>query len=637
MLLHRCLQKDPRQRWHAVASARAEMDAILSDPRGLVLDAVLIPRVPLWKRAIPLAAALLVGALIAGGAAWALKPVPDKATTQFGFGLVQGQTFTAATNQLIAVAPDGVSFAYAASGRLFLKKGNEFKSTSLQGSAIPGGPLAPSFSPDGNTIAFYAPGDKTIKRMSTNGGNPTTVCRADSVTGLTWIADGSAAGVIVFGQSGKGISRVSADGGTPELLITVDKNQEPRNPQVLPGGKTVLFALISGDKSSIVAQPLASGGSRQTVVEGGSDARYASSAGRLVYVLAGDVVSIEFDPGSLQTRGGSSPLAQDVHVGVKSGAAQLAFSDSGSMVYIPKLSLIQGQGSIVLVDREGHVTPTGIPPGLYETPRVSPNGKQLAWGANDGTGSTIWVYDLGDTKSMRKITVSAQGQHPLWSADGEYVVFQSTREQFSPLFRHRADGKGQTELLATTRLGRGQRPTSWAPRSPLLLYGARGSVGDARDIFVFSSASKTATPFESAPKFQDNAYFSPDGRWVVYESDEGSKMDLYVQPYPKTTDKYQITRDGGRYPVWSPDSKEVFFVTGGMLYSIGIQTKPAFTSNDPVKLPITGFVQDESDLTPRNYDIMPDGKFVMIVPTQNSVEDPGPPPEIQGVLNWTAK
>jgi hypothetical protein len=114
-------------------------------------------------------------------------------------------------------------------------------------------------------------------------------------------------------------------------------------------------------------------------------------------------------------------------------------------------------------------------------------------------------------------------------------------------------------------------------------------------------------------------------------------MDLYVQPYPKTTDKYQITRDGGRYPVWSPDSKEVFFVTGGMLYSIGIQTKPAFTSNDPVKLPITGFVQDESDLTPRNYDIMPDGKFVMIVPTQNSVEDPGPPPEIQGVLNWTAK
>ena len=114
-------------------------------------------------------------------------------------------------------------------------------------------------------------------------------------------------------------------------------------------------------------------------------------------------------------------------------------------------------------------------------------------------------------------------------------------------------------------------------------------------------------------------------------------MDLYVETYPKTT-KFQITRDGGRYPVWSPDGKEVFFVNGGTLYSEGIQTKPTVTWTDPVKLPVAGFVQDETDQGERNYDIMPNGKqFVMIFPAGQNTEDSGPPPEIRGVFNWTAK
>jgi hypothetical protein len=115
-------------------------------------------------------------------------------------------------------------------------------------------------------------------------------------------------------------------------------------------------------------------------------------------------------------------------------------------------------------------------------------------------------------------------------------------------------------------------------------------------------------------------------------------MDLYVETYPKTNDKFQITRDGGRYPVWSPDGKEVFFVNAGTLYSEGIQTKPTVTFGNPVKLPVTGFLQEEADRSERNYDIMPDGKqFVMIFPAGQNTEDSGPSPEIRGVFNWTAK
>jgi Tol biopolymer transport system component len=350
------------------------------------------------------------------------------------------------------------------------------------------------------------------------------------------------------------------------------------------------------------------------------------------------VLSIEFNAGRMETRGGSSPVAQKVYVGNKSGAAQFGFSANGSMVYIPQSSLLSA-GTIALVDRDGHVTPTGIPPGQYESPRVSPNGKQLAFGAIDGTGSTIWIYNLGDTKSMRKLTVSAQGQWPIWSGDGEHVLFQSDRVLYSPIFWQRADGTGQAEQITLlTGAGRFQRPTSWAPRSSMFLMSSRSSAQDVRDLFVFSLPDKKATPFVSAPKAQEQGYFSPDGRWVVYQSDEGTRMDLYVEPYPKSADKFQITHDGGQFPVWTPDNKEVIFVSGGMLYSLEIQTKPALTFTNPVKLAVSGFVQDETADAMRNYDIMPDGKqFVMILPTDNTNKDAGPPPEIRGVLNWISK
>jgi len=218
-------------------------------------------------------------------------------------------------------------------------------------------------------------------------------------------------------------------------------------------------------------------------------------------------------------------------------------------------------------------------------------------------------------------------------------LFQSDRVQFQPIFWQRSDGTGQAEQITITAgSGRFQRPTSWAPHSSMFLMSLRSSGQDVRDLSVFTLMDKKATPFVTAPKSQEQGYFSPDGKWVVYQSDEGTRMDLYVEPYPKSTTKIQITHDGGQFPVWSPDSKEVIFVSGGILYSLEIQTKPSLTFSNPVKLAVSGFVQDETADAMRNYDIMPDGKqFVMILPADNSTKDAGPPPEIRGVLNWISK
>src|SRR5262249_50092307 len=144
-LLRRCLEKDPRKRWQAVADTRVEIETILADQRGVVLEAQLIHRGPLWKRALPVAAGLLAGAAVAGGALWQLKPEPAPPIAQFAFPLPEGQSFTDTGRPLLTISPDGASFVYTAGGRLHLKKMSEFKSTAIQGSEVSaGGPMSPA-------------------------------------------------------------------------------------------------------------------------------------------------------------------------------------------------------------------------------------------------------------------------------------------------------------------------------------------------------------------------------------------------------------------------------------------------------------------------------------------------------------
>jgi eukaryotic-like serine/threonine-protein kinase len=623
-LLRRCLEKDPRRRWHAVADTRVEIEVILADPRGVILDAQLISRRrPLWKRAIPVIAGLVAGAIGAGGAAWILRPQAAPVVTQFRFPLPDGQTFTESARPLLTISPDGTAFAYAANGRLYLKKQSEFKSTAIQGSELPGGgPRNPAFSPDGKWIALFSEADKTIKRIGVDGGTPVPISQAASVFGMNWGEDQN----ILFGGGSGGVMRVSAKGGRAEAIIRVEKNHEARNPQLLPGG-AVLFALVSGEKTDIVAETPGRK-DRQVIVEGGSDARYLP-IGVLVYALAGDVLSQPFDAGRLMPTAGAAPLPESVYAAGKAGAAQISFSDTGSLVYVAKSPGQVTHGALAFVDRQGKITPLALPPGQYDTPRISPDGRQLVFSRLEGDRN-IYVYNLFDKTSERKLTFAGPNNTwPIWSYDSKHIVFGSDRDGGFNNYSQRADGSGQAERLNMP--GRGGQPSGWAPRDPVfLLAGARGQP----DVWTYSIPRGMATRVISAPMRQRNAVFSPDGRWVLYESDESGKMEVYIQPYPPVPSvKFQVTRDGGHSPVWSPSNgKEVFFVKDGNLFSVAVETQPSPSFSMPVKLPITGFIQPEGV---RQYDVTPDGKqFVMIVPPQQSTGDAGPPPQIQVVLNW---
>ena len=371
-IVERCLQKDPRQRWQAIGDVRVEIEALLADPRGVLAaeDQRTAPR-PLWKRAIPVLAAVLLS-LITGVMVWRFKPSVPLTVTRFIVPLGEGQGFFGSRIG-IAISPDGTQVVYVSNARLYLRSMAE-----LEARAIPGSEEArattPSFSPDGRSIAFFAAADSTLRRIAVSGGATVTICPAGNPWGMTLGDEG-----IVFGEGNQGILRVSPNGGKPELLAAVMNNELVAHPQILPGGQAVLFSATKGvntwDKGQIVAQTLKSG-TRKTLIDGGSAAVYVPATGHIVYALGGTLFAVPFDVRRLEVKGGPVPIVQGVMRSMLSGMAQFSLSHTGTLAYVPgPASLNSGQSLLALVDRKGAVEALKLAPGPYGYPRVSPDAK----------------------------------------------------------------------------------------------------------------------------------------------------------------------------------------------------------------------------------------------------------------------
>ena len=183
---------------------------------------------------------------------------------------------------------------YVANRRLYLRSISELEARPIAGAEITQGVLNPVFTPDGRSVTFYSNADLTLKKIAASDGAAVTICPADTPHGMSWGTDG-----IVFGQGNKGIMRVSANGGKPELLVSFKSGELAHGPQMLPGGQAVLFTLATGtagdrwDKAQVVVQLLKSG-ERKTLVNGGSDARYLPT-GHIVYALGGTLFALPFD------------------------------------------------------------------------------------------------------------------------------------------------------------------------------------------------------------------------------------------------------------------------------------------------------------------------------------------------------
>ena len=256
------------------------------------------------------------------------------------------------------------------------------------------------------------------------------------------------------------------------------------------------------------------------------------------------------------------------------------------------------------MDRKGGVKAIGIPPGAYSSPRVSPDDKRIAFSTNDGKDEIIWIYDLSGTGSVRRLTFEGSNRSPIWSPDSQRVAYSSTRRDGASILWQRADGSDVAEPLAEA--GTTPIPEAWSPLGQTLAFSLY-KPNNIFSVWFLSREDKKPLPFAQTGKYIARGTFSANGHWIAYQSDETGQPEIFVQPFPPTGTKYQISKGGGRHPVWSPDGRELFFnassgVGVGKLSVVEIVTQPGFTFGNPAPIPLDGIL-DGIAISGRNYDI----------------------------------
>ena len=645
-LLRRCLEKDRRRRLADAADARLDLDEAAAEstaPIPAPIASKPAPR-PVWKRAAPIVAAVLIGGLAAGSVVRRFTPAVAPSVARFSLMLPEGQQYTNTGRPVVAISPDGTRIAYVANQRLYARALWEAEAKPIAGTDFGSAILNPVFSPDGQMIAFWQIADATIKRIALVGGAAVTICRAAAPFGMSWTRDG-----ILIGQ-GDRIVRCDASGGTPETIVTAQDGEIIAGPQRLPGTNAVLFTAaprdVSGgadrfEKGQVVVQSL-DDGRRTVVIETGNDGRYLLS-GHLVYAVGGVLFAAAFDP-----RAPTAVMGVPVIEGVRattSGGAQVSVSETGSLLYVPAPAAgASSQRDLALLDLKGGASPLKLPPAPYEHPRLSPDGTRVAFNSDTGTVAIVWIYDLLGTTAMRRLTLIGRNRFPVWSPDGQHVAFQSDRDGDPGIFRQRADGTGTAERLTKADLGTSHVPQSWSPDGRYLLYDRvtdsvvnPGGWRGPRSLMILSVAVKTSMPLgDVRSAFATSATFSPDGQWVAYTvSAQATGTRTYVQPFPATGTQYEI--GVGSHPVWSPDGTSLFSSRGpGEFRSVSVTTKPTFATGDPVPAQRASLASSAlAGVGNREYDVGRNGKVIGLIETGINANTPASASQMQIVLNWT--
>jgi len=621
-LLKGCLEKNPRERISDMSTAVFVLKHDAARPLGVPAPS---PR-SAWERAWPLAALVAAGAALGSAAVLGLRPrspAPHVQVARFVLPMPEGREITL-TRRAIAVSPDGSHVAYSADGRIYMRPIAEAEARPVAG-ADPG--ILPAFSPDSQSIVFWGNGE--LKRISIAGGAPVTVFTTRVAPfSVVWDASG-----IVFDQRDQrntGILRVSPDGGRPQTLVQLsDKNGVVQRVQLLPDGDTVLFSLTRTEGApggDTLVQSIRTG-ERKTVIEGGVDPHYLPT-GDLLYMVGVTLMMRPFNVQRNEATGGAVPVIEGVR---RSAGANYAVSDAGVLAYMPGPTQV-AQDTVIVYDRKGTVSALPLPAGIYQHPRVSPDGKWLAIETYDGKETAISLYELWSANSMSRLTYGGNNRVPVWSADGKRITFQSDREGDRAIWWQPVDG-GPAERLTRPEPGTVHTPESWSPVSDVLLFSATKDVETT--LWTFSAGSRKASRFGDVTSAggPTNAVFSPDGRWIAYASGDASAAEgwTYVEPFPRTGTKHRIAR-GGRQ-LWSRSGKdlELFFVPApGQFKSVNVRTQPAFGFTNPVNVPRRFAVAFPGN--PRPYDLFPDGRFVTVGTATGSGEQRVP--QIQVVLNW---
>lgn len=618
----RCLTKNPEERWQSAQDLKLELEWLRQIGSQTGTPALTGGKRKL-KKVLVLAATLALAAIIVG---LGYVPFLPKPTTGMWVNLnLSGELIDEEGN--FALSPDGQKVAYVAAAqegnlKLWVRNLRSPKAQLIEGTD---GPEYPAWSPDSQSIAFFA--ESKLKRVDANGERLQPISDAPGGRGVTWNREGT----IVFAPDLRGaLMRVSAAGGTPvEITRTAEVSRSHRWPFFLPDGRHFLFVSFDdaspSKESGLYAGSLDTGQIKLVSKDIRSNAAYLEP-GYLLYVREGKLMAQRFDLKKLQLSDEAVPLAEGVRYAGDRRIADFSAA-SGSLIL---LSPNVGGRQLAWFDREGRPLGVAVPDvgrpssGSYLLPLLSPDGSLVALERARGNASDIWIYDLRTRLGTRLTFAEGFNAYPIWSPDGSAVVYESSRPEARGLYTKPITGGGADRLLQP--ITSETQPSSFSPDGRFIAtsnYDKKGQImvlplrGERKPFAFPQSQSNTGDPS-----------FSPDGRWMAYDSDESGRSEIYVVPFPGQGGKWQISTNGGYRTWWigRGESTELLYLDSqSRLVSVPVHTQRGNLSVGTAQV----LLQGKSLANTGFIDIARDGKRILLSQSQ-----PNTSTALTLALNW---
>ena len=622
-LVRRCLQKDPDDRYQSMRDVVIELQ---TPPQEVA--AVVPSKASRWPWAIAASLAIVTG--VALWAPWRTLPTPDRPLTRLNVDL--GPEAQRHARVSVLLSPDGTRIVYAAKAagglfQLMTRRLDQPNATVLV--ATPTLDFEPFFSPDSQWVGFWSTTGSQVMKVPAQGGAAVPIgASAGPVFGASWGDDNN---ILIGGTDG--LWRLPASGGTPQRVPNATGVLQL--PQVLPGSKAVLVNSATVGMNDLDGQDIdvfeLGTGKRKTLIRGGYWPRYlptSGTTGHLLYIHTGSLYGVGFDPGSLELVGTPSVLLDDVAAdpALNDGGGQFDFSKTGTFVYLSGKT----QGTVYPIswlDASGKTAPLVSPSGNYGVPRLSPDGKRVAYLAAGGKGSDVWVYNIDRGTPTQLTFTGGLNSELAWARDSKHLVYGDG----TGLWWIRADGAGQRQPLLET--ADTPRPFCFEPTQ---------NNNEARLAFLLTTTglpyistlpidltdpehpkAGKPEPFLAVAAFaQADPMFSPDGKFIAYASGESGNEEVFVRPFPGPGGKWKVSSKGGKFPSWSAATHELLFLGGDdriMAASYSTQGD-AFSAGVPR---VWSPTQVRRNGVRQNFDVSPDGKRVIMFPRPVAEESTG--------------
>ena len=629
-IVRRCLEKNPERRFQSASDLCFAIEATNSTSSASQLKTQITSSAldsGASRRRWPIAAAVLVGLLAMAGLGMLIGRSWFRSDTSSPVRRVAISLTTPLAmakycplgigRRAVAISPDGSTIVYSGEqngkSQLFVRSLDSFDSRPIPGTEAA---YAPFFSPDGQSIAFFAA--NALQKTSLAGGQPHILTEARNAQGGAW---GSNDTIIFADAEGTRLMSIPGAGGTPKIIGTLGSLQVLDwgfcNPEFLPDGETLLLTVwrtANPDNYRLATFSLKTG-KVEIILEGGIDAKYLNT-GHIVYSRGSTLIAAPFDTTTTKITGPGVTLVENVR-SEEWGSAQFSLSRDGTLVYVSGGPAWIGK--LVWADTKGTTTPVNAPPRAYLNPSLSPDGQRVALEISETTRD-IYLLDFARGGLVR-FTNAGKNSCPHWSSDGKQVSFVRESSDGSDTILKAVDSGSETSILH--RKSRGEIQTL-SPDGKSVLY-MHITPETSLDLFV-RTGDEQPRPW-LATKFSELlASYSPDGKYVAYCSDESGQYEIYVRPASGEGAKWQISTEGGEEPIWSSDGHELFYRNAQKWMAVDVATAQDFKSGSPHLL----FEGPYLNIPGFSYDVARDGRFLIL---EENYKQP-PTLQVQVIFNW---